>query len=237
MKRSTNSRIAGVSFLVYIAFAITAMLISQGAKKANNIPAKLAMIAEHAGDLRLAAVLNLACAFAAILLGVSLYAITRDQDEDLAMIGLACRVAEGVVGAISIQGSLDLLWLATSSGGNAPDPLVARSLGAFLIGAGGSPVIAASLFAVGSTAFTWLLLRGRMVPTVLAWIGLAASVVLLIGLPLQLGGLIGRPITDVMWLPMAAFEIPVGVWLIFKGAALPASASRFASVSPLAEVT
>ena len=36
--------------------------------------------------------------FSALVLGVTLFAITREQDRDLAMVGLACRIIEAVPG-------------------------------------------------------------------------------------------------------------------------------------------
>jgi hypothetical protein len=44
-------------------------------------------------------------------------------------------------------------------------------------------------------------------------------------LPLQLVGAVGRPITDLMWLPMLAFELVLALWLILKGAAMPQTAA------------
>ncbi len=48
-------------------------------------------------------------------------------------------------------------------------------------------------FSVGSLLFSWLLLRGRMIPVVLAWLGVLASALLVVILPLQLAGLFGGP--------------------------------------------
>jgi hypothetical protein len=62
-----------------------------------------------------------------------------------------------------------------------------------------------------------LLLRGRMLPSALAWTGVIASVILVVGLPLQLLGLLGAPLTMLMWMPMLAFEVPGGLWLLVKG--------------------
>ena len=85
--------------------------------------------------------------------------------------------------------------------------------------------VTATFFAVGSTLFAYLLLRGRMIPIPLAWVGLVASVLLVIGLPLQAAGFLSGPITMIMWLPMLAFEVPLGLWLISKGVAkLPRAA-------------
>jgi hypothetical protein len=78
-------------------------------------------------------------------------------------------------------------------------------------------LVDATLFAIGSACFCWLLLRGRMLPRALAWTGVIASAILVVGLPLQLGGLLGAPLTMWMWMPMLAFEVPGGLWLLAQG--------------------
>jgi Domain of unknown function (DUF4386) len=88
--------------------------------------------------------------------------------------------------------------------------------------------VTATFFAVGSTLFSYLLLRGEMIPAPLAWVGLVASVLLVIGLPLQAAGFVSGPITRMMWLPMLAFEVPLGLWLIIKGVAMPARGAQSA---------
>ena len=160
---------------------------------------------------------------AAVVLGVTLYAITRDEDPDLAMLGLTCRVAEGVVGGLSIQRSMGLLWLATATGEGAPDPAAAHAMGAYLFwGQTWSTTIGATFFAVGSTFFSWLLLRGRMIPTALAWLGVLASALLVVGLPLELAGALSGSVVQFLWIPMAAFEIPLALWLLVRGVGAPA---------------
>lgn len=83
-------------------------------------------------------------------------------------------------------------------------------------------------FSVSSTAFCWLLLRGRMIPAALAWLGLLASIFLVLLLPLQIAGYFGgprawsSPVTWAIWLPMLVFELTFAVWLITKGVAVPA---------------
>src|SRR2546426_12221044 len=108
MTRTTNARIAGVTFLVYIAAGVSSLAL----------PGRT-----HATD-----VLSLITSLSALVLGVTLYAITRAQDPDLAMLALTCRVVESIPGHAG-----------------------------------------ATFFAVGSTLFSWLLLRGRMIPVRLAW--------------------------------------------------------------------
>jgi hypothetical protein len=167
MTRTTNARVAGFTFLFYIVAGISQLTLSGRA---------------HSTE-----VLSLFTSFSALVLGVTLYAITREEDPDLAMLGLACRVVEAIPGH---QGAI--------------------------------------FFAVGSLLFSWLLLRGRMIPVALARLGVLASILLVAILPLQRAGLfIGAvnwfsSVTWLMWLPMLVFELTLAVWFIVKGVAAPA---------------
>ncbi len=167
MTRTTNARIAGFTLLFYFAAGIASLMLAGRA---------------HATD-----VLSVLTSFAALVLGVTLYAITREQDPDLAMPGLVCRVIEGIPGT---PGTI--------------------------------------FFAVGSTLFSWLLLRGRMIPVALAQLGVVASVFLVVILLLQRAGLFGgavnwsSSVTWLLWLPMLVFELTLAAWLILKGVAAPA---------------
>ena len=217
MTRTTNARIAGFTFLFYIAVAFPSMVLLERATSGEGIAAKLASIAQHAADVRVAVVLSLLGCFSALVLAVTLYAITREVDADLAMLALTCRVAEGVISGVSISETLGLLWLATATGANAPDPGAAHALGAYLLRA--DMAVTAIFFAVGSTLFSYLFLRGRVIPVALAWLGVLASVLLVVGLPLQIAGVLRGSITQLMYLPMLAFEVPLGLWLLVKGVA------------------
>jgi len=167
MTITTNARIAGVTFVTYIAAGIAALALGGGS---------------HAAD-----VLTIVTSLSALTLGVTLCAITRDVDRDLALLALLCRVVEAVPGHK------------------------------------GGPVF----FAVGSTLFCWLLLRGKLIPLALAGLGAMASVLLVSLLMLQRAGLLGAgsnwssAATWVAWLPMLVFELAFAAWLIVKGVAVP----------------
>jgi hypothetical protein len=216
MTHTTNARIAGFTFLFYIAAGIAGMVLFGQATGGEDITTRLATIAQHVLQLRLSIVLGLLQAVCAIVLAVTLYAITCDQDSDLAMLASMFRMGEGLLGAISTRGALHLLWLGTSVGPEAPDPVTRQALGTYLL-AGPEWNMGAILFAMGSTLFSYLFLRGRTIPVPLAWLGVVASVLLVVGLPLQLAGWLGGPVTSYMWIPMAAFEVPLGFWLLIKG--------------------
>jgi len=218
MTRATNSRIAGFTFLFYIAVAFPSMVLFDRATGGGTMAAKLSSLALHASDVRLAAVLSLLGCFSALVLAVTLHALTRDQDPDLALLALTCRVGEGVTGAVTIPSLLGLLALATSAGASVPDSAAAQALVTFTL----EPApISAIFFSVGSTLFAWLFLRGRMVPVWLAWLGVVGSVVVMVALPLQLAGVLSGPVTQLMWIPVAVFELVLAVWLLVKGAAVP----------------
>ncbi len=169
MTRTTHARLAGIAYVVYIAAGIASLALARRT---------------HVVD-----VLTLITSMSALILGVTLYAITREEDRDLALLAMMCRVIEAI-------------------------PLgVNRS---------------AFFFAVGSAIFCWLLLRGRMIPVALAWLGVVASAFLVVVLPLQIAGLLaGRAtwysgITWFMWMPMLVFELTVAGWFLVKGVAAPA---------------
>jgi Domain of unknown function (DUF4386) len=165
MTAQTNARLAGATFLFYLVAGIAAMIM--------------------AGRAEVTSVLSVLTSFCALVLGVTLWALTREVDRDLAMMALACRVIEAAPGHGEIY------------------------------------------FAAGSMLFSWLLLRGRMIPVTLAWLGVVASILLVVLIPLQLAGLFGgarawsSPLTWFLWLPMLVFEVALALWFLTKGVSAP----------------
>jgi hypothetical protein len=191
------------------------MIVTRPAGRGADAAERLANMALYASNVRIGVLLGFLTCFVALALGVALYALTRDVDRDLAMLGLLCRVAEGVLGAVFIPMTLGLLAVIETPA----DPALG-TLGTFLFAARRlNPLVCATFFAVGSTFFAWLLLRGRLVPVVLSWIGVVASVLLVIALPLQLTGLLDGTIAQAVWIPMAVFEVGLALWLLTKGVA------------------
>jgi hypothetical protein len=162
MTARTNARIAGITFLVYIVAGIASLALSRRAPATE--------------------VLTIVTSLCALVLGVTLYALTREQDPDLALLALTCRVIEAIPGR---DGAI--------------------------------------FFAVGSTLFSWLLLQGRMIPAAIAWLGIVASILMVVILPLQRAGAVAAGTnwasiaTWLVWLPLLAFELTLAFWLIVKG--------------------
>lgn len=225
MTRTNNARLAGFTFLLYIAAGLSSMALMSQATQGESAAAKLASLAAHAPAVRGVLVLTLLTTLSAVVLGVTLHALTREQDRDLALLGLSCRLAEGFVGLAGAPATLALLRLASqfAAPGAAPDP-ASIALGAHLLRlGGGSYLFAATLFAIGSSCFAYLFVRGRTIPLWLAWLGLVASLLLVVALPVQLGGLLSGALTRAVWLPMLVFEVVLAFWLMVKGVAQPAA--------------
>jgi hypothetical protein len=214
MTRRAASRLAGFFFLFYIATGITSLVLSRKALGGAEGAAALASIAQHATALRLSSVLELLTFFDAVALAVGLFALTRHQDRDLAVLALCCRVGEGVLGAVASAKTMELVLLASA------DP--ASVLGTELLKTGGVFGNAGAIcFAVGSTLFAYLFLRARSIPVWLAWVGLVGSLLLVVGLPLQMAGLHLGLVGYLIWIPVAIYEVVLGVWLLVKGVAEP----------------
>jgi hypothetical protein len=199
---------------------MTSFILFGRATSGEGVTAQLATIAQHATALRLAILLGLLGNLCALVLAVTLYAITREQDREVAMLAMVCRVAEGIVG-MDVSKTLGLLWLATVPGAIASDPGAASVLGAYFLKMEGSFNASATFFAVGSTFFSWLFLRGRMIPVALARLGVLASILVVVCHPLQLAGFLGGPVTVYMWYPILVFEVALALWLIIKGVVTP----------------
>ena len=225
MTRTTNARIAGFTYLFYAAIGICGDLLMRRAFGGGGDAATLARFGEYATDVRIDILIKVLEAFSAFVLAVTLYGITRDKDHELAMLALVCRVAEGVLGALSIPSYLGLVWLAKAGiGPGALDSSTTNALRTFMLMPVPSVPLSTIFFAVGSTIFPYLFLRGRIVPVAIAWMGVFASGLLAVALPLQLAGVPTGPLHGYyQWLPALVSQTALALWLLIKGVALPAT--------------
>jgi len=215
MTRTTNARLAGFMFLFYIASGIAGMMLFNPARGVDGTAAKLAAIAQHATLVRGAAVFALIAMMNAFILAVALYALTRDYDRDVALLALVCRVAEGVMAAVGAVAKRALLAAAIA----APTSPAAALGDVLLKNQGLTTLIGATAFAIGSTLYCYLFLRARSIPLWLAWLGVLASALLVVALPMELAGFLDGPLTGYVWAPMAVFEVAFALWLLIKGTA------------------
>jgi hypothetical protein len=219
MTLRANARVAGLAFLLNFVTGIGRAVLFSQVSAGDGTAARLASIAQHATLVRVTAVLVLLEFLYQAVLAVTLYALTRDQDRDLALLGLGCRLTEGVIAAIATGGRLDLLAVAIASRtATGVDAAAAQALGATLLGGSAGP--AGLCFALSNLIFASLFLRARSIPVWLAWLGVVASILALVEVPLQMLGFLSGPVTFVPWIPMALFEVILALWLLIKGVAV-----------------
>src|SRR5207247_8468658 len=82
MTRATNARIAGFTYLFYAAIGICSELLMHQARGVDGDAANLARIGQHATNVRLTILITLLECLSAFVLAVTLYGITRDEDQD-----------------------------------------------------------------------------------------------------------------------------------------------------------
>lgn len=216
MTLRTSARVAGIMFLLYIALGIAGLLFFNTATNGGEDVA-IATLARHVGDLRSAAACTLLTMLDAIVLGVTLFSLTRSVDSEFASIALGCRIVEAAVNGFVVVALLVLSRLvevpgALESSASAPGMV------AFVLGVPrAANAVAATSFAVGSALFCYLFLRGRLIPKLLAGLGLLGSCLIAVGMPLSILNLLPAPLVALIWAPIAIFEIVVAFWLFFKG--------------------
>jgi len=215
MTLRVNARVAGLAFLLNFVTGIGRAVLFAQVSAGDGPAARLASIAQHPALVRVTALLVLLEFVYQAVLAVTLYALTRDQDRDLALLGLGCRLTEGVIAAIATGSRLDLLAVATASrSATGADAAAAQALGATLLNGSSGP--AALCFALSSLIFASLFLRARSIPVWLARFGVVASILALLEVPLPMLGFPDGPMTIVPWIPMALFEVILALWLLTR---------------------
>lgn len=196
------SLIAGVLYLVTFATSFPALAL------------KTAFL--DGGDPALAswgAVLEIGLAASGVGTALALYPITRRVSESLALGFVVSRTVEGVV---ILSGVLALMSLVTvRAAGTVTEvdqALVAWHDWTFLLGP-------AFMSAINALILGTILYRARLVPRVMPLIGLvgaplllASSVAVLLGAWTQTS-----PVGAAAAVPVALWELSLGLWLIFRG--------------------
>ena len=167
------------------------------------------------------------------MLALALYVLLKPVNKDLAMLAAFWRLAEATILCVMTLGNL--IVLALLSGADYLKTFDVGQLHALaqvaLRARGAGYVIGLVLFGLGSTVFSYLLLRSGYVPKALAAFGVVSSLLLL---------------TSALWIivfpstaraPFLAsnaaiflYEVILGLWLLLKGARIQSSS---ASAEPL----
>jgi hypothetical protein len=175
----------------------------------------------HTGVL-VGGLLEVIVALAGIGTAVTLYPVVRRQNEGAALGFVAVRTLEAGMICTGVVSLLSLVTLRQDLGGAAGADAaslvttgasqVATYNWAFLLGQSLMPAVSALL--LGS-----LMYRSRLVPRIIPVLGLIGSPLLVTAVVATLFGGIGRTSAAALLLalPVAAWELSLGVWLVAKG--------------------
>jgi len=225
------ARVVGALYLIQMATAVFGQVFVRGqlivrgdvAKTAENILANEQLFRlSIAGDLiTYAGVIVLAWAF---------YVVVKTVNKNLALLSVFFRLVENAVLFVATIGSMVVLRLLTNAGhAQAFEPAQLHSMASLAFGIQGIGMsFGFILLGLGSTVFSWLLLKSRYVPKVFAVWGIFSSLLLSAGAL----ALIAFPRLGVIGMsymaPMGIFEVGLGLWLLIKGINEPPAADPVA---------
>lgn len=204
MTDRTLARVAGLLYLATFATSIPALALKTPLLDHGIRP-----------DLAIwSALLEILLAFACVGTAISLLPITRRRSEPLSVGFVVSRTLEA---SLILVGVLCVLTLASlhgdaAAGGGVDAALRTLHGWTFLLG----PAVMA---AVNALLLGTVMLRGRFVPRIIPLVGLIGAPILLAS---SVGVLFGAwtqtsPIAAAAAVPVALWELSLGLWLTFKG--------------------
>ena len=224
----TVARIVGFLYLFTNATAIVAFTI-RGKLIVPRDPAQTASnILASEGLFRIGIAFELITVAAVIMLVWGLYVVLKPINLNLVWLGTFWRLAENFVLAfIVVQefATLSILTDAASSHAFSLEQLHGLSQ-SFLHVYGDAFNIGFLFLGLGSAAFSYVWLRSRYIPRVLAvWGILASCVMAVMSLAIIVSpGLAALGLTYMM--PMGLYEFGLGFWLLIKGVRAPTAKER-----------
>ena len=222
------ARIAGAMFLIPMATSIFGQSVVRDSLVVSGDATQTAQnIIEHERFFRIGILADVVTFTGVIVLVWALYVLLRRVDRNLALLAVMLRVVEVAVHYVAVLFSLiALMLLGDADYLTTFDESQRHSLARLAIRAQGAGVnLGFVLTGVGSSVFAYVLLRSGYVPKMLAAWGVFSSL-LLATYPISV---IVFPAVAPYWLfmmvPMFFYEVPLGVWLLVKGAKVNSSAA------------
>ncbi|BCB74038.1 hypothetical protein GCM10022251_11560 [Phytohabitans flavus] len=210
------ARIAGFLYLTIIVTSLLSLLAVESRLVVAGDRAETARrIADSDLLYRAGLVYDLAMFASVVALAWSLFVILRTVHRDLALLALLWRMAEAVVGAVTILFGVLAALLAAEP--DADPALVDAMLTARDTGFDVTIVF----LCLGTILNCALLYRARLIPRALSGLGVGAFALMLVG---AAAGLLLPEHKDALmaaWAPGIVFEVAIGAWLLAKGVRTP----------------
>jgi hypothetical protein len=175
----------------------------------------LGTIAANHTALALGALLMIATAAIDIGKAVLFFPVLERHNKRTAVAYLATMIFEMALMTVGVVALLMIIPLADRADSGQLDPGIAQVLGSLAVDANATAYqIGQASLAFGALFLCLLLLRTNLVPRLLAILGLAGYALHLAGAAAEI---IGFPISLILLIPGAAFELTLGIWLLIKG--------------------
>lgn len=215
---NTIRLLGAAQLLVFVASMLSERLL-MSVVGSGSTSDKLVNISKSLTLIRISNLVALINCLGIVVLGVLFYAVFNEQYKIIALVALACFLAEAITLAMSKIGAYALIPLSQEFvEAGAPDPSHFQALGDFLYH--GLDRLGYEIhmlfFCLGGILWYYLFYRSGYIPQALSVWGLVA--VCLLSIPVLLV-LYDRDLTRLMilGLPYAPFEPVLGIWLIVKG--------------------
>jgi Domain of unknown function (DUF4386) len=214
------ARLAGFLYLTIIVTSILSLFLVEARLVVEGDPAATTQrIATNQTLFRAGLVYDLVMFASVIALAWALFVMLRGVDRNRALLGLLWRMAEAVVGAVTVLlGVLVVLLVDGQDAAATLEPTQLHALVHALLTAREIGFDVAVFFlSLGTIVYCSLLYRSRYVPRVLAGLGIVAFALMLAGTAVGLLLPQLKELTMVSWAPGIVFEAAIGVWLLLKG--------------------
>ncbi len=213
-----HSRAAGIFYLLTFASSIPALILL------GPVLHNADYVIGAGQDTRVlwGCLLDSVNALTAVGSAVALFPVVKRQNESMALGFVTSRMLEAAVVMIGVVSLLAVVTmhqdLAGSPGGDSASLTVTANAlvdvrnWTFLLGPGLMPAFNAVLLGT-------LLYRSRLVPRIIPTLGLIGAPLLMAAFIAIFFGVIDQvsPVSGLLTLPLAAWELAVGLWMTFKG--------------------
>jgi hypothetical protein len=215
-----SARLAGFLYLTIIVTSLLSLLLVEARLVVEgDWAATTQRIAADQTLFRAGLVYDMVMFASVVALAWALFVILRGVDPNRALLALLWRMAEAIVGAVTVLlGVLVVLLVGSQDARAGLEPGQLHALVEVLLTARAIGFdIAVFFLSLGTIVYCRLLYSSRYVPRMLAGFGIVAFVIMPMGTVVSLLLPQARDLAMIAWAPGILFEMAIGVWLLLKG--------------------
>ena len=211
-----TARFLGIIFLIAFVTGTLGGNLSGLWYMSTESPNFLINVSVNSIQMKISILCDLISSASVIALGVMLFACLKEQNKNIALLGLGLFFAEAIMLAVSRISVFSLLQLSQEYvKAGTPDSSYFHTLGILFVGASNwGYFILMFFYGLGGLMFYYLFYKSRLIPRFLSVWGLIAKTLLLTE---SLLIIFGHSLGMILLIPTGLFEIFIGIWLIVKG--------------------